>query len=68
MLLCSENTASAADSTQNKMILHHLSENPCLQRRKEESGHLQELQVEGGNLKMSGPEQQGGHCKCHLNK
>lgn len=38
MLLCSENTASTADSTQNKIILYQLSENLCLQqRRKAES-------------------------------
>lgn len=46
MLLCSENTASTVDSTQNKMILCHLSANLCLkQRRKEERGCLQEQQV-----------------------
>lgn len=48
MLLCSENTASMAESTQNKMILYHLSENLCLQqRRKEEKGRLQKQQVGG---------------------
>lgn len=46
MLLCSENTSSTVDSTQNKMILCHLSANLCLkQRRKEERGCLQEQQV-----------------------
>ena len=46
MLLCLENTASTADSTQNKMILYHLSENLCLQqRRKEEGGRLQKQQM-----------------------
>lgn len=49
MLLCSENTASTADSIWNKMILYHLSENLCLQqRRKEERGCLQKEQ--GGGL------------------
>lgn len=46
MLLCSENTASTVDSTQNKMILYHLSQNLCLQqRRKKERGRLQKEQV-----------------------
>lgn len=46
MLLCSENTASTVDSTQNKMILYHLSENLCLQQgRKKERGRLQTQQV-----------------------
>lgn len=61
MLLCSENTARTADSTQNKMILYHLSENLCSQqRRKEERGRLQEQQVGGlrGDLEWG----RGGHC------
>lgn len=61
MLLCSENTASTADSTQNKMILYRLFENLCLQqRRQEERGCLQEEHV--GGLLAPGLEQQGGHC------
>lgn len=64
MLLCSEHTASTADSTQNKMILYHLFENLCLQqRRKEERGCLQEEHV--GGLLALGLEQRGGRCICN---
>lgn len=62
MLLCSENTASTVDSTQNKMILYHLSEKsvPTAEEKEGERAPAETAGVE--SAKVPGPDQQGEHC------